>query len=291
MKVLITGANGQLGTEIRNQAENCNGCDFIFTDIAELDITNETAVNAAILGNAVDIVVNCAAYTAVDKAESNEPLARQLNASAPGLLAKAVAERGGEIIHISTDYVFDGQGCVPYTESMPTAPQSVYGLTKLAGEKAVVAATDRHIIIRTAWLYSPYGNNFVKTMLRLGRERTKLNVVYDQVGSPTCAADLAKAILKIVQTEAKTYGVFHYSNEGVISWYDFTKAIHRLAGITQCDVQPILSREYPTPAVRPAYSVLHKGKIKDTYHVAVPYWEDSLSQCIKEIEKIEATVA
>ena len=283
MKILVTGANGQLGTEIRNIAGLYEECEFVFTDVEELDITDGTAVKAAVNGNAIDLVINCAAYTAVDRAETDEPRARVLNGEAPVLLAKAVADRGGEIIQISTDYVFGGQSCTPYTEEMPTGPQSVYGLTKLNGEKGVMAANSHHVIVRTAWLYSPYGNNFVKTMLRLGRERDKLGVVYDQVGSPTYAADLAKAVLQIATAKEKTYGIFHYSNEGAVSWYDFTKAIHRIVGITGCDVQPILTKEYPTPAKRPAYSVFSKAKIKRVYGVSVPYWEDSLRECLKRM--------
>ena len=286
MKILVTGANGQLGTELRNLAPNCAGCVFFFTDVAELDITDAAAVETTVEENEIDLIINCAAYTAVDKAETDEERARVLNAEAPALLANAMARRGGEIIHISTDYVFGGQECTPYTEDMPTAPCSVYGRTKLEGEKGVMAATPRHIIVRTAWLYSPYGNNFVKTMLRLGHERDRLNVVFDQVGSPTYAADLAKALLSIAATKDKTYGIFHYSNEGVISWYDFTKAIHRLAGITACDVQPILSAQYPTPAARPAYSVFCKDKIKHTYGVSVPYWEDSLRLCLQRLNAL-----
>ncbi len=283
MKILVTGAKGQLGTEIRNIADNYEGCEFVFTDVEELDITDGTAVRAAVNANAIDLVINCAAYTAVDRAEDDENRARVLNGEAPVLLAKAVAERDGEIIHISTDYVFGGQGSTPYSEDMPTGPQSVYGLTKLNGEKGVIAANPRHVIVRTAWLYSPYGNNFVKTMLRLGRERDRLGVVYDQIGSPTYAADLAKAILKIATAKDKVYGIFHYSNEGAVSWYDFTKAIHRLAGITDCEVQPILTKEYPTPAKRHAYSVFNKAKIKRVYGVRVPYWEDSLCECLKRM--------
>lgn len=286
MKILVTGANGQLGTEIRNIAGLYEGFNFVFTDVEELDITDGTAVRAAINGNAIDIVINCAAYTAVDRAETDNNRARILNGEAPVLLAKAVADRGGDIIQISTDYVFSGQSCTPYTEEMPTGPESVYGLTKLNGEKGVMAANPRHIIVRTAWLYSPYGNNFVKTMLRLGRERDRLAVVYDQVGSPTYAADLAKAVLDIATAKEKVYGIFHYSNEGAISWYDFTKAIHRLAGITECDVQPILTKEYPAPAKRPAYSVFSKAKIKREYGVSVPYWEDSLRECLQRMGEI-----
>lgn len=287
MKILVTGANGQLGTEIRNIAalEPREDCEFFFTDVEELDITDADAVEKTVKELAVDIVINCAAYTAVDKAESDVDKARVLNAEAPALLAKAVAERDGEIIHVSTDYVFDGRACTPYTEEMPAAPCSVYGSSKLEGERGVVEANPKHVIVRTAWLYSPYGNNFVKTMLRLGRERERIGVVFDQVGSPTYAADLARAIVQIALSKEKTYGIFHYSNEGAISWYDFTKAIHRLAGIQSCDVQPILSDQYPTPAKRPAYSVFSKDKIKRVYGVKVPYWEDSLQECLERLKQ------
>jgi len=283
MKILITGANGQLGTELRNLAPEYSQAQFVFTDIQELDITNPEAVDQMVAAEGIDIIINCAAYTAVDRAESDQPMARKINAYAPGVLAEAAAKVGAELIHVSTDYVFDGKSCVPYTEDMPTGPQSVYGSTKLEGEQLVLQANPKSIIVRTAWLYSPYGNNFAKTMLRLGREREQLGVVFDQIGSPTYALDLARAIMTIATSTDKTYGVFHYSNEGVISWYDFTKAIHRLAGITTCNVTPIRSSQYPTPATRPSYSVFDKQKIKDTYHVAVPYWEESLKQCIEKL--------
>ena len=278
--ILITGANGQLGSAIRDLSAECGDANLIFTDIAELDITDAQAVEQAVEGNAVDLVINCAAYTAVDKAESDEQTAHRLNAEAPALLAKAVARRGGEIIHVSTDYVFDGTAHRPYTEDAAPCPQTVYGRTKFEGEKAVAAANPKHVIVRTAWLYSVYGNNFVKTMLRLGRERDSLGVVYDQIGTPTYAADLAAALLRIAAAEQKTYGIFHYSNEGVASWYDFTKTIHRLAGICSCRVSPLLTADYPTPACRPAYSVLHKGKIREAYGIDIPYWQDSLSDCL-----------
>lgn len=282
--ILVTGANGQLGSTLRAVVADCEDCNFVFTDIAELDITDVQAVGRAVEDNAVDLIINCAAYTAVDRAESDELLATRLNAEAPRLLAEAVAKRDGEIIHVSTDYVFSGEAHSPYTEDDDPCPQTVYGRTKLEGERAVAAANPKHIIVRTAWLYSPYGNNFVKTMLRLGRERDSLGVVYDQIGTPTYAADLAAAILKIAVAPNKTYGVFHYSNEGVASWYDFTKSIHRLAGICSCRVSPLLTADYPTPAHRPAYSVLHKGKIREAYGVDIPYWEDSLGECIRILE-------
>ena len=282
--ILVTGANGQLGSALRAVVADCEDCNFVFTDIAELDITDIHAVEQAVEDNAVDLIINCAAYTAVDKAESDELLATRLNAEAPRLLAEAVAKRVGEIIHVSTDYVFSGEAHSPYTEDDEPCPQTVYGRTKLEGERALAAANPKHIIVRTAWLYSPYGNNFVKTMLRLGRERDSLGVVYDQICTPTYAADLAAAILKIAVAPNKTYGVFHYSNEGVASWYDFTKSIHRLAGICSCRVSPLLTADYPTPAHRPAYSVLHKGKIREAYGVEIPYWEDSLGECIRILE-------
>ena len=233
---------------------------------------------------AVDCVINCAAYTAVDRAEGDEAKAQLLNATAPGFLARAVAQRGGAMIHISTDYVFDGTAHTPYTEDRPVCPVSAYGRTKLAGERAVVAACPRSAILRTAWLYSPYGNNFVKTMMRLGCERDELGVIFDQIGTPTYAADLAKAVFAILEQDMVP-GIYHYSNEGVTSWYDFALAIHRLAGIVTCYVRPLRTAEYPTPAVRPAYAVLDKTKIKNTYHIHIPHWYDSLRECIEILQK------
>ena len=287
--ILITGANGQLGHEMRNVLAGDQRFTAIFTDVAgedisKLDITDEAAVEQMIAGNAIDVIVNCAAYTAVDAAEDNEPQAARLNAHAVGILARVAKRHGARMIHVSTDYVFDGQGCIPYTEDMPTAPQSAYGRTKLDGERQLIAAlgTDA-VILRTAWLYSPYGKNFVKTMLTLGKDKPALKVVFDQVGSPTCAHDLALAIVTVMTAEQWHGGIYHYSNEGVISWYDFTKAIHRLAGITQCDVQPCHSDEFPAKAHRPAYSVLDKSKFKTTFGVTVPYWQDSLDKTIQRL--------
>lgn len=280
MNILVTGANGQLGNSLRDIAAQYPQHTFTFTDVQELDITDAAAISTMVDALQTDLIINCAAYTAVDKAESDIQLAHRLNAEAPGLLAKAAADRGAGIIHISTDYVFDGKAHTPYTEEQPTNPQSAYGTTKLAGEQAVMTANPHHIILRTAWLYSPYGNNFVKTMLRLGHERNQLGVVYDQVGTPTYAPDLARAIMAAADHIETTSGIFHYSNEGVISWYDFTKAIHRIAGITTCQVSPIRSEAYPTPAARPHYSVLDKAKIKQVLGTDVPYWEDSLRQCL-----------
>lgn len=284
-KILITGANGQLGHEMRNLLEGDSRFDCIFTDVAELDICDAEAVNRAVTDNRVDYIVNCAAYTQVDKAEDNVELCRKINAGAVENLAQAAAQCGARMIHISTDYVFDGKGSRPYTEEMPPHPQSVYGATKLEGEQALQRFCPQSVIVRTAWLYSPYGNNFVKTMMRLGVEREELSVVADQIGSPTCAADLAQAILAILQAETFVPGIYHFSNEGACSWYDFTVAIHRLAGITTCRVKPIRSDEYPSRAHRPFYSVLDKSRIKQTYGLTIPHWYESLSHCIKLLQE------
>ena len=287
--ILITGANGQLGHEMRNVLAGDPRFKAIFTDVAgddivTLDITDEAAVQQIVAQNAIGIIINCAAYTAVDAAEDNEALASRLNADAVGILARVAKRHGARIVHISTDYVFDGQGCVPYTEEMPTCPQSAYGRTKLDGEHQLIDTLgDDAVILRTAWLYSPYGKNFVKTMLTLGKDKPMLKVVFDQVGSPTCARDLASAIVTVITADEWHSGIYHYSNEGVISWYDFTLAIHRMAGITGCDVQPCHSDEFPAKAHRPAYSVLDKTKFKTTYSVTVPYWLDSLEETINSL--------
>jgi len=244
-----------------------------------LDITDAAAVRAMVSERHIDVIVNCAAYTAVDAAEDNEALARVLNADAVGNLADAARESGVRMVQISTDYVFDGQGCVPYVEDHATNPQSVYGRTKLEGEQRLQAILpDGSVILRTAWLYSPYGKNFVKTMIALGESKPQLRVVFDQVGTPTCARDLAAAIMTVIAAPQWHAGVYHFSNEGVTSWYDFTLAIHRLAGITSCDVQPCHSDEFPARAHRPSYSVLDKSKFKAIYGVTVPHWEASLAQ-------------
>lgn len=255
---------------------------YFNTDVAELDITDQNAVEKFIADNEIDGVVNCAAYTAVDKAEDNKDLCRLLNATAPAYLAAAIEKRGGWMIQVSTDYVFDGTQHTPYTESDPTCPNSVYGSTKLEGEQQVAALCQRAMIIRTAWLYSTFGNNFVKTMIRLGKEKPELGVIFDQVGTPTYARDLAVAIFAAINSGVVP-GVYHFSNEGVISWYDFTKAIHRIAGIDTCRVRPLHTSEYPTPAKRPHYSVLDKTKIKQTYGIEIPYWEESLAECISKL--------
>ena len=257
---------------------------FFNTDVTELDITDEDAINKFVEKNNIDGIINCAAYTAVDKAESNEPLCHKLNATAPGYLAAAMGQRGGWMVQVSTDYVFDGTNHTPYTETDPTCPDSVYGRTKLCGERLVQQHCANAMIVRTAWLYSTFGNNFVKTMIRLGKEKTELGVIFDQIGTPTYARDLAVAIMTAVN-KGIVPGIYHFSNEGVISWYDFTKAIHRIAGINGCEVRPIHTTEYPTPAKRPHYSVLDKTKIKDTYNTKVPYWEESLAECISQLDK------
>ena len=287
--ILITGANGQLGHEMRNVLKDDERFNAVFTDVAGddvtlLDITDDAAVERMVTENAINIIVNCAAYTAVDAAEDNEAFAMRLNAEAVGILARVTKRHSARMVHISTDYVFDGQGCIPYTEDMPTNPQSAYGRTKLEGERQLLDMLgDGAVILRTAWLYSPYGKNFVKTMLALGKDKPALKVVFDQVGTPTCARDLARAIVTAITADKWHPGVYHFSNEGVISWYDFTLAIHRLAGITTCDVQPCHSDEFPAKAHRPAYSVLDKTKFKTTFGVQVPYWLESLKKTVEEL--------
>lgn len=283
MKLLVTGANGQLGNEMRLVLANRKDIDTLFTDIAELDITDSSAVETFVAENGITHIVNCAAYTAVDKAEDDEPTAVKVNVDAVRNLAAAARKNGAKLIHISTDYVFDGTSYKPYTEDMPVCPTNVYGRTKLAGEKAAFDRCPDSVIIRTAWLYSSFGNNFVKTMLRLGRERESLNVIFDQIGSPTYAADLAAAVMTVLDSEKWIPGIFHFSNEGVCSWYDFTIMIHKMAGI-ECVVNPIESSAYPVRTPRPHYSVLNKARIKETYGVTVPYWVDSLRKCVDILE-------
>jgi dTDP-4-dehydrorhamnose reductase len=282
MNILITGCNGQLGNEMQLLEEANPQHTYFNTDVAELDITDSAAIEKFVNENQIDGIVNCAAYTAVDKAEDNQELCRLLNTVAPGYLAAAVEKRGGWLIQVSTDYVFDGTNHTPYTEDEPTCPNSVYGSTKLEGEKAAQQACSRTMIVRTAWLYSTFGNNFVKTMIRLGKEKPELGVIFDQIGTPTYARDLAVALFAAIN-QGVVPGIYHFSNEGVISWYDFTKAIHRIAGITSCHVRPLHTAEYPTPANRPHYSVLDKTKIKQTYNIEVPYWEESLKECILKL--------
>ena len=292
--ILITGANGQLGHEMRNVLADDQRFNAIFTDVAGdnitmLDITDEAAVERMVADNGIAIIVNCVAYTAVDAAEDNEAQASRLNAEAVGILAQVAKRNGARMVHVSTDYVFDGQGCTPYTEEMATNPQSAYGRTKLDGERLLLdTLSDDAVILRTAWLYSPYGKNFVKTMLTLGKDKPALKVVFDQIGLPTCARDLAKAIVTVITADEWHPGIYHYSNEGVISWYDFTQAIHRLAGITTCDVQPCHSDEFPAKAHRPAYSVLDKTKFKTTFGVTVPYWLDSLQETLQQLSSLSS---
>lgn len=299
MNILITGCNGQLGNEILILERSNTQHQYFNTDIQEeapgianysqLDITDKNAVQEFIAANSIGGIINCAAYTAVDKAETDRDKCVFLNSLAPAYLAEAINDAGGWIIHISTDYVFDGTAHIPYSEDAPTCPDSIYGDTKLAGEIAVRACAANHVIIRTAWLYSEYGRNFVKTMIELGQTKAELRVVADQIGTPTYALDLAEAIFHIIE-QGITPGTYHFSNEGAISWYDFTKAIHRIAGITTCNVKPIHTSEYPTPARRPHYSVLDKTKIKTAYSMTIPYWEESLRRCIENGEMTEKNI-
>ena len=274
---LITGSKGQLGTELSKLLP-----DAICADIDVLDITDEIAVKNFVHDNNVDVIINCAAYTAVDKAETDIELATKINVDGPRNLAKS----GAKVIHISTDYVFDGTGHRPYNPDEKTNPMSVYGKTKRAGELAVLENADVAVVIRTAWLYSPYGNNFVKTMRRLGAEKDSLNVVADQIGTPTYAADLADAIVKILpQMTSENSGVYHFTNEGVCSWYDFASEIMELSNL-KCVVNPIKSSQYPTPASRPFYSVLDKDKIKQVFGINIKHWKDGLKRCISELNNI-----
>lgn len=283
MNILITGANGQLGNEMRRVSAQSND-HYIFTDVAELDITNPEAVCRMVLENKVDVIVNCAAYTAVDKAEDDEAMAELLNATAVANLAAAAKQNNATLIHVSTDYVFDGNGCRPYTEEQATSPASAYGRTKLHGEEAAAQSGCNYLIFRTAWLYSKHGRNFVKTMRTLTADKPSLKVVFDQVGSPTHAGDLAELIYKIIEERMlDNKGIYHYSNEGVCSWYDFAREICEMSG-NQCDIQPCHSDEFPSKVARPAYSVLDKTKVKTTFGVSVPHWKESLAKCIEGLK-------
>lgn len=285
MNILITGSNGQLGNEMRVLSAKHPKHTYFFTDIAEaentlaLDITDKTAVSAFVAAREIDLIVNCAAYTNVDKAEEDEVNAMKINAEALAVLGS----RGIRVIHISTDYVFPGDACLPYRETDPVAPHTIYGISKYEGEKRLLAACPEAVILRTAWLYSSFGNNFVKTMIRLGKERKDLGVVFDQIGTPTYAADLADAVFCVIETPVWHPGIYHFTNEGVCSWYDFTLAIHQLAGISTCRVHPILSEEYQYRTPRPHYSVLDKSKFKKTYNVQIPYWLDGLRRCMEKL--------
>ena len=290
LNILVTGANGQLGTSLRNAAAGSED-NYIFTDVADLDITNADAVRRIVKDKNINVVVNCAAYTNVDKAESDKALAELLNAKAVRNLADALKENDGTLVHISTDYVFGGNtGNTPRREEEPVNPTGVYGLTKLHGEQEIAASGAKALIFRTAWLYSEYGHNFVKTMMKLTAEKPELKVVFDQAGTPTYAQDLADALRDIISARKLDgyEGIYHYSNEGVCSWYDFTKAIAEEAGNTACDVEPCHSDEFPSAVTRPSYSVLDKTKFKNTFGLKVPYWTDSMRKCIKNLKENEA---
>jgi dTDP-4-dehydrorhamnose reductase len=285
-RILITGANGQLGNEMRLLADEYENFTFDFTDIDELDLCNAEAVMEYCERTKPSYIVNCAAYTAVDRAEDDIELCRKVNRDAVENLAKAAAIIGAKVLHVSTDYVFDGTNTTPYLETDPVCPASAYGRTKLEGEQVLAANCNDYVILRTAWLYSKFGGNFVKTMIRLGKEKEAINVVFDQVGSPTYARDLADALMDIVVAAEKGKfipGIYHYSNEGVCSWYEFTLKIHEMAGITTCKVSPIAAKDYPAKAPRPAYSVLSKEKIKADYGIHIPTWEESLADCISKL--------
>lgn len=279
MNVLVTGANGQLGRSMRKTCAEQQQHRFFFTDVPDLDITDHGQIDAFVRKNAIEALVNCAAYTAVDKAETEKDLADKINHHGTRVLGEVARDNGIPLVHISTDYVFCGEGCHPLKETDPTAPTGVYGSTKLSGEKALESVGCDVAIIRTAWLYSEFGGNFVKTMLRLASERDEINVVYDQVGSPTYATDLARAAMAVLNAGIHGFNIYHFSNEGAVSWYDFTKAIFEETG-AKTKVNPIESDKYPSPTKRPAYSVLAKDKIK-SLGVEVPYWKDSLKECLK----------
>lgn len=286
LNILVTGSNGQLGNEIRQLSADFVDYHFIFTDVAELDITKKTTVNNFVSLHAIDVIINAAAYTAVDKAETETDIADLINGTAVGILAAAALKYNALLVHVSTDYVYSGKAHQPINEDDPTAPDGAYARSKLLGEQLILQENGKAVILRTSWLYSEFGGNFVKSMLKYGREREQLKVVFDQIGSPTYARDLAKTILRLIPKwqEYTNPEVFHYSNEGVTSWYDFTKAIHEIAGIS-CKVLPIETKDYPLPAKRPFYSVMNKDKIKKEFNLEIPYWRDSLKECIARIEK------
>ena len=279
MKLLITGAYGQLGNEMRVALERYPHLESIFTDVDTLDITDKNAVDAFVALHQPNVLINCAAYTAVDKAEDDLALCYKINCDAVRNLGEVAQAHSMMVIHVSTDYVFDGTGHIPYTEDMAVSPTNVYGKSKLAGERELRKECPEAIIIRTSWLYSGFGNNFVKTMLKLGNERSQLKVIFDQIGTPTYAADLADAMLQIIDSGKFVPGIYHFSNEGVCSWYDFTKMIFKLANV-ECEVLPIESKDYAVRTPRPHYSVLNKSKLKSTYNQTIPYWMDGLERCL-----------
>jgi dTDP-4-dehydrorhamnose reductase len=282
-KILITGSNGQLGNEIRVLSEQYADFQFIFTDVAELDITSRGALSAFFSEHQPDVLINCAAYTAVDKAEDDRDNAFKINEYAVGLLGEMAHQSGARMIHVSTDYVFDGKSCLPYTEEMPVNPSSVYGQSKQAGDALLMQVCPQAAIVRTSWLYSSFGNNFVKTMRRLAAEREQLTVIFDQTGTPTYAADLAVALLTMASSSDFVPGVYHFSNEGVCSWYDFAIKIIGLSGLS-CKVIPIESKDFPVRTPRPFYSVLNKQKIKKQYNLQIAHWEDGLIRCLEKMQ-------
>ena len=289
MNILVTGSNGQLGSEIKELVANYKDFSFFFKDLPELDICNSDQLDVFFTENKINTVINCAAYTAVDKAEEESIIATKVNYEGVLNLVNAVAKVNGKLIHISTDYVFDGNSFLPFNEFDEVNPIGVYGNTKRSGELAVINSDIDAVVIRTSWLYSAYGNNFVKTMLKLGNERDELGVIYDQVGTPTNACDLAKTCLDILSYNKETNmnskgSLYHFSNEGVASWYDFSIAIMTL-GKVNCHVKPIETKDYPTPAKRPHFSVLNKSKIKNDFEIDIPYWRDSLAKCILKLNK------
>jgi len=286
LNILVTGSNGQLGSEIKALSESYTDYNFFFTDVDNLDITEYQDLNIFFTKNKIDYVINCAAYTAVDRAEEDTDNARYININAVKYLSQISRKHNAFLIHISTDYVFDGKNYKPYTENDPICPTSVYGKTKAEGESEVISHTEKAIIIRTSWLYSSFGYNFVKTILKYGQERGKLNVVFDQIGTPTYAADLAKSILNIIPKlkNKNNVEIYHFSNEGVCSWYDFAKEIIEISKI-KCDIIPIETKDYPLPAPRPHFSVLDKSKIKKEFQIIIPYWKVSLKICMDKINE------
>lgn len=285
MKILITGSNGQLGNEMRLALQG-RDAEVFYTDIENLDITKSWMLDEFVDQNKITHIVNCAAFTAVDRAEVDRINAAKINIDAVGNIANAALRHGIRVIHISTDYVFDGRGYQPYQENMPALPATVYGKTKFAGEQTLTTLCRDAIVLRTAWLYSSFGNNFVKTMIKYGREKDEMNVVFDQIGSPTYAADLAKVIVEILFDKLWTPGIYHFTNEGVCSWYDFAITIHRMMGI-ECKVHPVSSSEYKSKTPRPFYSVLNKRKIKSTFDIEIPHWMESLQRCIEILKEQE----
>lgn len=283
MKILVTGSNGQLGRELRRALEATLPGVTTYTDVDELNICDTKAVDEFVSAGDFTHIVNCAAFTAVDKAETEQSMCYAINADAVKNIAVAASNSGVKVLHISTDYVFDGKAHRPYKESDKVCPVSAYGTSKRKGEMMLLAMCPDAVIIRTAWLYSPHGHNFVKTMLNLGREKKEIRVVADQIGTPTSATDLAEAIVTILTSRQWRPGIYHYTNEGACSWYDFTKVIHHLAGITGCTITPITTADYPTAATRPFYSVLDKNSIKKTYSLKIPFWIDSLSKVVNQL--------